>query len=147
MGLVGDVQSFNERLGKTKTIIQVGCAVSALAQQPGVLRCNLSLPSTRIRLGPIAIDGMEALLGVSLVQVLDPLMPEPRFTRTNEAGGEVDVYPLAIPDGEGASVPVKRVAIRCGLGSEETLRRTFLCHLGVNPQDYRSRFSAGAKDA
>ena len=80
-----------------------------LAQQPGVLRCNLSLPSTRLRLGPIAIDGVEALLGVSLADILDPLMPAPRFTRTNEAGGEVDVYPLAIPDGEGASVPVKRV--------------------------------------
>ncbi|KAB1073165.1 GlxA family transcriptional regulator [Methylobacterium planeticum] len=44
-------------------------------------------------------------------------------------------------------LPVKRVAIRCGLGSEETLRRTFLRHLGVNPQDYRNRFSAGAEDA
>ena len=81
----------------------------ALAQQPGVLRCNLSLPSTRIRLGPIAIDGMEALLGVSLVQVLDPLMPAPRFSRINESGGEVDVYPLAIPDGEGISVPIKHI--------------------------------------
>ena len=81
----------------------------ALAQQPGVLRCNLSLPSTRIRLGPIAIDGMEALLGVSLVQVLDPLMPAPRFSRINESGGEVDVYPLAIPDGEGLSVPIKHI--------------------------------------
>ena len=81
----------------------------ALARQPGVLRCNLSLPSTRIRLGPISIDGVEALLGVSLAQVLDPLMPAPRFSRTTEAGGEVDVYPLAIPDGEGATVPVKHL--------------------------------------
>ena len=81
----------------------------ALAQQPGVLRCNLSLPSTRIRLGPISIDGVEALLGVSLADILGPLMPAPRFTRTTETGGEVDVYPLAIPDGEGASVPVKHV--------------------------------------
>ncbi len=81
----------------------------ALAQQPGVLRCNLSLPSTRIRLGPISIDGVEALLGVSLAQILDPLMPAPRFSRTTESGGEVEVYPLAIPDGEGATVPVKRL--------------------------------------
>lgn len=81
----------------------------ALAQQPGVLRCNLSLPSTRIRLGPISIDGVEALLGVSLTAILDPLMHAPRFSRSTEAGGEVDVYPLAIPDGEGASVPIKRI--------------------------------------
>ena len=79
----------------------------ALARQPGVLRFNLSLPSTRIRLGPIAIDGVEALLGVSLASILDPLMPAPRFTRITETGGEVEVYPLAIPDGEGVSVPIK----------------------------------------
>ena len=78
-----------------------------LARQPGALCFNLSLPSTRVRLGPIAIDGVEALLGVSLVHVLDPLMPAPRFTRPTEAGGEVEVYPLAIPDGEGVSVPIK----------------------------------------
>ena len=81
----------------------------ALARQPGLLRFNLSLPSTRIRLGPIAIDGVEALLGVSLASILDPLMPAPRTTRITEAGGEVDVYPLAIPDGEGAAVPVKHL--------------------------------------
>ena len=79
----------------------------ALARQPGALRFNLSLPSTRFRLGPIAIDGMEALLGVSLATILDPLMPASRFTRITEAGGEVEVYPLAIPDGEGVSVPIK----------------------------------------
>ena len=81
----------------------------ALAQQPGVLRCNLSLPSTRIRLGPFSVDGVETLLGVSLVQILDPLMPAPRFSRVTETGAEVEVYPLAIPDGEGVSLPVKLV--------------------------------------
>ncbi|MBK7759532.1 MAG: hypothetical protein IPI35_24675 [Deltaproteobacteria bacterium] len=81
----------------------------ALAQQPGVLRFNLSLPSTRIRLGPIVLDGMEALLGVSLSNILDPLMPSPRFSRNNAQGAEVDVYPLAIPDGEGFSVPIKHI--------------------------------------
>ena len=81
----------------------------ALAQQPGALRFNLSLPSTRIRLGPIVIDGLEALLGVSLPQILDPLMPAPRYTRQNAQGAEVEVYPLAIPDGEGLSVPIKSI--------------------------------------
>ena len=81
----------------------------ALARQPGVLRFNLSLPSTRVRLGPVAIDGLEALLGVSLAHVLDPLMPAPRFTRTTETGAELDVYPLAIPDGEGVSVPIRHI--------------------------------------
>ena len=38
-------------------------------------------------------------------------------------------------------MPVKRIAQRCGFGSEETLRRGFLRLLGVTPQDYRSRFT------
>ena len=38
------------------------------------------------------------------------------------------------------SAPVKRVAQRCGFGSEETMRRSFLRLLAVTPQDYRSRF-------
>jgi transcriptional regulator GlxA family with amidase domain len=36
--------------------------------------------------------------------------------------------------------PVKRIAQRCGFGSEETMRRSFLRLLEVTPQDYRSRF-------
>jgi transcriptional regulator GlxA family with amidase domain len=36
--------------------------------------------------------------------------------------------------------PIKRIAQRCGFGSEETLRRSFLRLLCVTPQDYRSRF-------
>ena len=38
-------------------------------------------------------------------------------------------------------LPVKRIAQRCGFGSEETLRRSFLRLLAVTPQDYRARFT------
>jgi transcriptional regulator GlxA family with amidase domain len=38
-------------------------------------------------------------------------------------------------------VALKRVAQRCGFGSEETMRRSFLRLLAVTPQDYRSRFT------
>jgi len=37
-------------------------------------------------------------------------------------------------------LPVKRIAQRCGFGSEETMRRSFLRLLAVTPQDYRARF-------
>jgi transcriptional regulator GlxA family with amidase domain len=37
-------------------------------------------------------------------------------------------------------LPVKRVSQRCGFGSEETMRRSFLRLLCVTPQDYRDRF-------
>src|SRR5215470_11749431 len=42
-------------------------------------------------------------------------------------------------------LPVKRIAARCGFGSEETMRRSFLRLLGATPQAYRERFSAGSK--
>jgi len=37
-------------------------------------------------------------------------------------------------------LPVKRIVQRCGFGSEETMRRSFLRLLSVTPQDYRARF-------
>ncbi|WP_119271736.1 GlxA family transcriptional regulator [Taklimakanibacter deserti] len=40
--------------------------------------------------------------------------------------------------------PVKRVARRCGFGSEETMRRSFIRQIAVAPHDYRSRFSSSA---
>jgi len=36
---------------------------------------------------------------------------------------------------------LKRIATRCGFGSEDTMRRSFLRIAGVAPQDYRRRFS------
>ncbi|AXK85091.1 GlxA family transcriptional regulator [Nocardia farcinica] len=43
---------------------------------------------------------------------------------------------------EASTDPIPVVARRCGLGSEETLRRTFVKVLGVTPSDYRARFRA-----
>jgi transcriptional regulator GlxA family with amidase domain len=37
-------------------------------------------------------------------------------------------------------LPAKRIAQRCGFGSEETMRRSFLRLLSITPQDYRARF-------
>jgi transcriptional regulator GlxA family with amidase domain len=42
-------------------------------------------------------------------------------------------------------LPVKRISQRCGFGSEETMRRSFLRLLSVTPQDYRARFSSGGE--
>jgi transcriptional regulator GlxA family with amidase domain len=39
-------------------------------------------------------------------------------------------------------LPAKRISQRCGFGSEETMRRSFLRLLAVSPQDYRSRFGS-----
>ena len=40
--------------------------------------------------------------------------------------------------------PIKRVAQRCGFGSEETLRRCLLRQAGITPRDYRARFAAAS---
>jgi transcriptional regulator GlxA family with amidase domain len=37
-------------------------------------------------------------------------------------------------------LPIKRISQRCGFGSEETMRRSFLRLIATTPQDYRSRF-------
>jgi transcriptional regulator GlxA family with amidase domain len=39
------------------------------------------------------------------------------------------------------ALPIKRVASRCGFGTEETLRRSFLRAIAVTPQAYRERFA------
>lgn len=39
-------------------------------------------------------------------------------------------------------LPIKRIAARCGFGSEERMRRSFLRVQGVGPSDYRARFAA-----
>lgn len=39
-----------------------------------------------------------------------------------------------------STLPVKRIAQRCGFGSEETLRRSFQRLLATSPQDYRAHF-------
>jgi transcriptional regulator GlxA family with amidase domain len=39
-------------------------------------------------------------------------------------------------------LPVKRIARRCGFGSEETMRRSFHRLIDITPQDYRARFGS-----
>jgi hypothetical protein len=79
---------------------------AALAQDPDALRVNLTAPSTAVKLGPFSFDGLKALVGMDLADALAPLMVGPRFQRPGPSG-VVDVYPLAIPDGEGLTIPIK----------------------------------------
>ncbi len=72
------------------------------------LRVNLTVPMTAVSLGPIAFDGLKAVIGMDLADVLTLLMIGPR-TQRPVLGGVVDVYPLAISDGEGLSVPIKLI--------------------------------------
>jgi AraC-like DNA-binding protein len=40
------------------------------------------------------------------------------------------------------SMPIKRIARRCGFGSEETMRRSFRRQFAAAPRDYRERFAS-----
>lgn len=80
----------------------------ALAQDPTALRVNLTAPTTQVRVGPFQFDGLKALIGMDLADALAPMMIAPRVQRAGQ-NGIVDVYPLAIPDGEGLSLPIKFV--------------------------------------
>lgn len=50
----------------------------------------------------------------------------------------VDAARILLDD---ARLSIKRIAARCGFGSEETMRRSFLRIVRVTPQAYRERFS------
>lgn len=39
------------------------------------------------------------------------------------------------------ALPIKRIALRCGFGTEETMRRSFARMLSTTPQAYRERFA------
>jgi transcriptional regulator GlxA family with amidase domain len=41
-----------------------------------------------------------------------------------------------------SATSIKRIAVQCGFGCEETLRRSFLRALSITPQAYRERFCA-----
>ncbi|MGH8222529.1 MAG: GlxA family transcriptional regulator [Woeseiaceae bacterium] len=40
---------------------------------------------------------------------------------------------------------IDQIAVRCGFGTAETLRRTFLRHLQITPNDYRHRFRSAIR--
>lgn len=45
---------------------------------------------------------------------------------------------------EDTNEPIAAVALKCGFGTAETMRRSFLRALGVGPAEYRRRFHPGA---
>lgn len=79
----------------------------ALANDPEALRVDLTLPSSRVSFGALSLDPVQLLLGRPLSEILGSLMRGPQSRRTTPTGAALDVFPLAIPDGEGLSFPVR----------------------------------------
>ena len=75
--------------------------------QPTDLRFLLLLPVTRMDYGPFSFDPLEKLIGQPVERVLSSLMTGPRTRRPGQGGAPAaEVYPLRLPVGEGASVPL-----------------------------------------
>lgn len=70
------------------------------------LQLRLTLPCLRLGFGPFAIDPLEQLVGARLSDLLGSLMTGPMLQARSAAGTLVDIYPLAVPDGEGATIPL-----------------------------------------
>ena len=76
------------------------------AHDPRAIRFRLTLPCLRLGLGPLAFDPVAQLLGVSVADVLASLLEAEPYRRPSATGTAVEVFPLALPAGEGAFVPV-----------------------------------------
>ena len=84
------------------------------------VRVNLCMPVTRLGFGPFSFDPVEEMIGAPIADLLESLMTGPTYRRPSEAGPAVDVYPLALPDGEGATIPLGQFG-EVGVANEEGL--------------------------
>ena len=83
------------------------------------LRVNLTLPKTRFGVGPLSFDPLEQLIGARVVDLLEPLMVGP-VQSCDSAGPALEIYPLALPAGEGAAIPLGRLG-ELGFANEDGL--------------------------
>jgi len=75
---------------------------------PNAIRFNLVLPAAKMGFGPFRFDPIEQAIGAPVTDILESLMTGPVTQRPSAAGPAVDVYPLALPDGEGLTIPLGR---------------------------------------
>lgn len=77
-----------------------------MRSDPGAIRVRVTLPVTRLGFGVLAFDPVAQFLGVSVRDVLDSLLEGEPYQRPSAAGAAVEVFPLALPPGEGAFIPI-----------------------------------------
>jgi len=75
-------------------------------QHGAPIRFRLVLPHTRVGFGVFSIDPVEQLIGAPLEHILEPLMTAAKSLRRSPNGVTQAVFPLALPEGEGASIPL-----------------------------------------
>jgi hypothetical protein len=70
------------------------------------IRIDLTLPVTRVGFGIFSFDPLEQALGRPVMHFLEPLMVGKMTVRPSAGGRSVEGYPLGLPDGEGAVLPL-----------------------------------------
>jgi hypothetical protein len=81
-------------------------AAAAAVPPSRAIRVNLAMPVNRVGFGIFSFDPVEQMIGAPLAELLESLMTGPVYRRPSAAGPAVDIYPLALPEGEGASIPL-----------------------------------------
>ena len=69
------------------------------------IRLDLTVPVLSFGFGMFKVDPIVSLLGCSIEDIVESLLVAPVYRQVGGTGA-VNVYPLALPDGEGASIPL-----------------------------------------
>lgn len=91
---------------------------------------NLVTPGP-VRLGIFQVDLLEKALGVSLADILAPMLVRPPEARQAANGKALRVYPLHLPPGEGVDLTLQPWG-SLGLAADRDLLR-FSCPLAAAP--------------
>ncbi len=83
---------------------------------------DLTVPVTKMGFGPFAIDPVAHFLGAPLIEILDSLLRSKPYQCPGAQGVAVDVFPLMLPEGEGASIDLAQFG-EIGLANEDGLLR------------------------
>jgi hypothetical protein len=73
------------------------------------LRVNLVLPLLRLGVGPFSFDPIAHLVGAPIAELLEPVLAGAPVIRSPQNGPLVEVYPLRLPEGEGASLALGKL--------------------------------------
>lgn len=74
--------------------------------EPDEIHVRLTVPLTRVGVGPLSFDPLAEFLGVSLHELLESLLDGVPYVRRSLTGASVEVFPLSLPAGDGAFVPL-----------------------------------------
>lgn len=123
----------------------VGPGASGVVASAGLGLASAPLPGHGSAVDTLLVAGGQGVVAAAA----DPALVEWVRVRAGEATGVTPGRAVERLRVEAARqmlselrMPVKRVAVRCGFGSEETMRRSFVRQLGATPQEYRARFGA-----